>query len=155
MTKCLIFTRTDGGLTVVVPCISENDPVGFTEAQAVARALSESVPLSAKTNARVIENSDVPSDRTFRDAWKDSGSNIDVDMPKAREIWREKMRLARKPKLEALDVEYQKADEIGDQERKKLIAGLKKLLRDLTDLPAIEAAQTPEELKAIWPEELK
>ena len=38
-----------------------------------------------------IEDSVVPADRTFRAAWKEDQS---TDMPKAREIWRERMRVA-------------------------------------------------------------
>ena len=72
-------------------------------------------------------------------------------MPLAREIWRDKMRQARAPKLEALDVEYMQADEVGDASKKAIVAQKKKALRDVTSDPAIEAAQTPEELKLFWP----
>ena len=101
---------------------------------------------------------EVPTDRTFRAAWKDGVVNgvgkLDVDMPRARDIWRDKMREARAPKLAALDTDYMRADEAGDSQTKKIIAAQKQILRDITDRPAIEAAQTPEELKAVWPAEL-
>jgi hypothetical protein len=98
---------------------------------------------------------DVPADRTFRNAWTVRGSRIDCDMPKAREIWKTKMREARAPKLGALDVEYQRADERGDARSKQEIAARKQVLRDITSDPAIDAAQTTDELKAAWPDMLR
>jgi len=80
--------------------------------------------------------------------------SIKINMDKARGIWRNKMREARKPILEALDIEYQRADEDGNTQKKKEIANQKKKLRDITAIPEIDAALTPEALKAIWPVDL-
>ena len=77
---------------------------------------------------------------------------ITVNMPKARDIQRDKMRIARKPKLEALDVDFQRAIENDDATEKASIVAQKQALRDVTQDPAIEAATTPDELKAVWPE---
>ncbi len=74
---------------------------------------------------------------------------ISVDMNKARAIHRDRMRAARAPKLTALDVAFQRALETGSDT--SIIVAQKQALRDVTSDPAIEAAQTPEELKAIWP----
>ena len=38
---------------------------------------------------------------------------LTVNIPKAKDIWKDKIRVARKPKLEELDVEYQRAQEAG------------------------------------------
>jgi len=94
---------------------------------------------------------DISSDRTFRDAWIKSGEKIDVHMGKARDIWRNKMREHRAAKLAALDVDYIRADEAGDLAKKKSISARKQALRDVTKHPDIEAAQTPEQLKSVWP----
>lgn len=151
--KVIVYTRQDGGVTVILPCVSQDDPPDFSQDDALQRALKKDVPASA-TNVRLVEQGEISNDRTFRNAWKDTGSKIDVDMPKARDIWRDKMRLARAPKLIALDIQFQRADEAGNQAKKQEIASKKQILRDVTELPAIEAAQTPEELKAVWPKEL-
>ena len=74
---------------------------------------------------------------------------ISVDMNKARAIHRDRIRSARAPKLTALDVAFQRALEAGSDT--SVIVAQKQALRDVTSDPAIEAAQTPEELKAIWP----
>jgi hypothetical protein len=96
---------------------------------------------------------DENTDRYFRNAFKDTPGKgkPDVDMPKAREVHKHAMRQARRMAFVALDSEYMMADEDGDQQKKRDIALKKKALRDVTADPAIEAAQTPEELKAVWP----
>lgn len=101
-----------------------------------------------------IQDRDIPADRTYRNAWTWNGK-IEHDMVKARNIHRDRMRLARKPKLEALDISYIKADEAGNTLLKSQIAAQKQVLRDVTILPAIETAATVEQLKAVWQEILK
>jgi len=101
-----------------------------------------------------IREDEVLLDRTFRDAWTTQGDKIEHNMAKARNIHRENMRRARAGKLDALDAEYMMADEAGDQQKKREVAVKKQALRDVTALPEIETAQTVEELKAIWPDEL-
>jgi hypothetical protein len=89
----------------------------------------------------------------LRNAWRAPGGDgrVRVDMPKARELWRECMRRARAPLLARLDVEYQRADEVGDAAAKQAVAGRKKVLRDVTADVAIEMADNPEALKQCWP----
>lgn len=99
---------------------------------------------------RECAKSEIPADRYFRGAWTDTGK-IDVDMSKAREIHKDVLRSMRTPLLAALDTEYLKADETGDSAEKLQIALRKQALRNVTDSPAIAAAATPEELKAVIP----
>lgn len=74
---------------------------------------------------------------------------ITVNMAKARDIHRDKMRAARDPLFKDLDVAYMVAIERG-QDTAEIVAK-KQALRDVTKDPAIEAAQTTDELKAVWP----
>jgi len=104
--------------------------------------------------SRPIVRKELMNDYTFRGAWIDTGTKIDVDMVKARDIWRDKMREARAPILADLDTQYLKADETADTQLKTTIVEQKQVLRDITAIPEIEAAETPEALKAIWPAEL-
>jgi hypothetical protein len=76
---------------------------------------------------------------------------IKVNMTKAVEIKKNMIRGERKVKLEALDVEFMRAVEAGDTEKQAEIAAKKQALRDATDDPAITAAATPDELKAVVP----
>lgn len=116
----------------------------------LSRIIKKVLPEEA-TNVRVIEPSEIPTDRTFRNAWKDEGGSITVDMPQAREIHRDYLRKLREPKLAALDIEYMRALETGNIAEQERIAAEKQLLRDATAFPAIDAATTPEELKAAIP----
>lgn len=102
-----------------------------------------------------IDPSSIPGDRTYRNAWRLEGKAIGHDMTKAREIHRFKMRRARADLLAKADVEYMRADEAGDAAAKARTAAHKQALRDVTADPAIEAAATIEELKAVWPDILK
>lgn len=103
------------------------------------------------TSWRIIRYEDIPKDRTYRDALKDDGKSLKHDMERAREIHKGHIRLCRQDMLAALDIEYQKADEKADAKEKKRIAKEKQRLRDATDHPDIETAETTEELKAVWP----
>ena len=77
---------------------------------------------------------------------------ININMTKARDIHREKVREARNPKLAAKDVEFQRALETGADT--SAIVADKQALRDAPASAAIEAATTADELKAVWDTEL-
>ena len=71
-----------------------------------------------------------------------------IDMAKAREIHKNKIRVARKPLLEALDVEFQKAQETGASTTD--IVAKKNALRDAPADSGIAAASDTDALKAQW-----
>src|SRR5262249_31281379 len=63
---------------------------------------------------RSMPDESLPTDLTFRDAWRDNGGEaIGVDTAVCREIWRDKMRVARAPKFRELDIAFQRALETG------------------------------------------
>lgn len=103
----------------------------------------------------VVDESEIPVDRTFRNAWKADCGKITHDMDKCREIHKSKLRELRAPKLSALDVEYMRALELGDSVKMQSIAAQKQALRDVTKAPELTAAKTPDELKAAIPAILK
>ena len=71
-----------------------------------------------------------------------------VDMAKAREIHKDKIRLARAPKLAELDVEFQKALEAGSSTTD--IVAKKQALRDAPADSGIDAASDEFALKSQW-----
>ena len=89
----------------------------------------------------------VPTDRTFRGAWQYNGNAVEIDMTKAREIHKDNLRIERKPRLEALDVDYMKALEAGSGA--DAIAAKKKTLRDITADAKIANAADAAALKAL------
>jgi hypothetical protein len=70
-------------------------------------------------------------------------------MEKAKDIWRDKIRLARDPELAKLDAAFMKALETGADTT--AIVAQKQALRDAPSDLAIDAATTPDELKAVQP----
>lgn len=142
MGKRVVYTRPeDGGVSIVCPC--EGYGIDFVIAKCIPQGVSY----------EVIDEESIPKDRTFRNAWvRDGGSvPVRVDMPKARAIHRDRLRSLRTPLLEALDVQLMKAIELGQTQPIAVIRDEKQALRDVTDDPAIEQAQTPEELKSVLP----
>lgn len=160
MTLRFIYTDSKGTLWVVNAAqkrdLERHPKIGkLTDEEYRKLVYDRSIPEDATDIHEMPADWLPPTDRTFRNAWKGNGSEIVVDMGKARSLWRDRMREARAPKLAKLDVEYQKADEAGDAQRKTQIAAQKQALRDVTADPSIEAAKTPEDLKAVWPVVLK
>ena len=92
----------------------------------------------------------VPSDRHFRDAWSLSGTTITEDISAAKTLFKEKIRMARKPLLEAQDVAYMKALEAGDSSAQTTAINAKTALRDAPAAAAITNADTIAKLKAAW-----
>lgn len=123
-----------------------------TEDEFMARIAAKDVPADA-TDVRIVAAEEFP-DRTFRAAWMLSGMTVEIDMAKARDIHRDRLRVARAPLLAALDIEYQRADEADDASAKAEIVARKQVLRDITGVEQIELAKTPADLVAVWPEVL-
>jgi hypothetical protein len=107
------------------------------------------------TPFQLVEESAIPADRTFRNAWILDGDGISHDMPTAREIQKNCLRALRTPKLAALDAAFFKAFESGDVVLRADIEAEKQALRDVTKCELISEAVTPEELKAAIPDMLK
>ena len=91
---------------------------------------------------RIVNDDEVPSDRTFRNALK---YDLTVDMTKAQGITKDRLRAERAPLLTALDVQYQRAQEDGRDTT--IIISEKQRLRDVTKLA--DTATTLDELKAL------
>tara|TARA_Y100000401_G_scaffold94580_1_gene81092 strand:+ start:35 stop:295 length:261 start_codon:yes stop_codon:yes gene_type:complete len=71
-----------------------------------------------------------------------------IDMAKAKELHKNKIRQAREPKLAELDIEFQKALETGASTTD--IVAKKQALRDAPADSAIAAASDTDALKAQW-----
>ncbi len=135
----IIYTKPDGTVAVVISASGD-----------ISDAIKD-VPDS--TSYSVVDDSVVPSDRSFRNAWV--GNNIGVstatiseDITKAKEIHKTNIRTARTPKLQELDVEFQKAQETSAGIT--TIVAKKQALRDAPAAAGISTAANTTELKAQW-----
>src|SRR5262245_24715631 len=145
------FMQPNGILAIVHPAPKEaiERVLGsLTDEQYRVHVIERSIPADAQDVRELPDNWQPPTSRLLRDAWRHDS----VDMEAARGLWREHMRKVRQPLLQALDIDYQRADESGADAGRKLIAQRKQALRDVTVHPDIESAKTPEELMAVWPE---
>jgi hypothetical protein len=125
-----IIYKTEEGVAII-------HPTGELTVEEVA---AKDVP--PNTPYRIVNDDEVPSDRTFRNALK---YDLTVDMPKAQGITKDRLRQERAPLLTALDVQYQRAQEDGRDTT--IIISEKQRLRDVTKLA--DKATTLDELKAL------
>lgn len=145
----LIYTDQDGNALIVIPVPIEHlrkmpQFKNMTQEQYEAHVWERSIPEDA-IDPQELKAADIPNDRYFRNAWKQNGNKINIDMPLAREIHMNAIRIARDLKLKELDIETMKGREVQTE---------KQILRDLPVNTDLTTATTPEELKAIWPKEL-
>lgn len=154
----------DGGVSVTKPGYDDPlRPEDDTDAALLERVIARSVlgrvdsngdPICQDGIYHIVSDSDIPQDRTFREAWLCSNGSIKIDMAKARAIHLDRIRTARDEKLAALDVPWMKAVEAGDRGAQAAIAVQKQELRDIPQTLDLTEARTAGALQAIWPESL-
>ncbi len=160
MSKCLIYTDPEDGRTKIVHPAPQSrlllprgpglPPELEPEHLWLQRIAAQAIP-DGVSDVHVIEVKDLPRDRTYRDAWQHVAGKVSVHMGRARDVHRNLIREARKPLFAELDVAHLRAIESNDNELLATVAQAKQMLRDAPAHPDIEAAQTPEELKTVWP----
>jgi hypothetical protein len=133
MTQAIIFTNDNGG---VATCI----PTGEISIEAV---MEKDVPKGR--GARIVNISDLPRDNDFYDAWEMTATEVTVNLAKAKELTKARLRAEREPLLAAQDVAFQRALESGSDT--SAIVAEKQRLRDVTSLA--DAETTLEGLRAI------
>ncbi len=134
MTQVIIFQNDQGG---VATCI----PTGEISIEAV---LEKDVPKGK--GARIVNITELPNQyNDFYDAWEMTDKTVQVNMTKAKELTKKRLRMEREPLLQAQDVAFQRALEEGADT--KAIVAEKQRLRDITKLA--DTANSLEELRAL------
>ena len=129
----IIYTKSDGTVSVITPAGDVNDAI-------------KDVP--SGLSYEIVEDSAIPTDRSFRNAWKQNSKTIETDMTKAKEIHKTNIRTARVPKLAELDIEFQRALETSADT--STIIAKKQTLRDAPSASGISTAASESDLKAQW-----
>ena len=128
----IIYTNSDGGVSVV-------HPTGEVP-------ISELPARLGLTDYEIVDDEAVPTDRTFRNAWVKSGSTVNEDLPKCKEIAHERRRAAReeefKPHDELISKQIPGADTDAAEASRAAIRTKYATMQD-----AIEAATTTAEIK--------
>lgn len=152
--KKIIYTTVEGGVSIIVPAPKEaiEKVLGpLTQAEYEAHVVERSIPVDA-INVRSVEDTDIPADREFRNAWCDvtPETTIDIDLGKAKDQKLAELRKVRDVELDKLDKEFMVALEKGAD--LTAIKAKKQVLRDfpeeLKSLP-IEGVNDPEVLDMI------
>jgi hypothetical protein len=154
----IAVARPDGGVSVMqfMTLVKRNpEDKGFvrepTPENIQAEIAKANIP---STSWRIIQDTDIPQDRTFRNSWMDDGKTVTHDMTKARAIQMDRIRQARAPKLVALDAMWMKAVGQKDTVTADAIEAQRQKLRDLPQTTDLSKATDAASLKAIWPAEL-
>ena len=132
MAQVIIFSNDNGGVSVCVP-------TGELPIEAV---LAKDCP----KGAIIVDAADLPeADNDFFNAWELVDGVVSVNLDKAKELTKERLRAERAPLLAAQDVAFQRALEEGKPT--DAIVAEKQRLRDITKLA--DSAASTEELRAI------
>lgn len=149
--KKICYTNTDGILCIVHPVAKEDIErvIGeMTDEEYINHIYDRSIPSDA-LNVREIDDIEIPNGRYFRNAWKDTGK-IEVDLPKARNLHMDNLRVIRNKMLYDLDVQYLKALELKDGTDAQ-IAAQKQLLRNMPQDYPLDNISDLDELKNYIP----
>jgi hypothetical protein len=132
--QVIVFTNSDGSVSVCYP----------TGELTVEEVQVKDTPAGSV----IIENDALPNEHNeFFNAWELDGSTVSVNMDKAKELTKARLRIEREPLLVIQDVAFQRALESNSDT--SAIVAEKQRLRDITKLA--DAATTLDELKAITP----
>jgi hypothetical protein len=101
-------------------------------------------------DSRIYDESQLP-DREFINAWTIDAT---IDLERAKEVWRNKMRPVRDARLKQLDLEWMRAMEQQDYQAAAKVVVKKVELRDITKRDELKYAKTLDQVKAFWPEVL-
>ena len=130
--QVIIFTNDNGGVSVCVP-------TGELDIQAVK---AKDTP----SHSIIVDSADLPeADNDFFDAWELNDGVVSVNLNKAKELTKRRLRAERAPLLAAQDVAFQRALETGADTA--TIVAEKQRLRDITNLA--DACTTTAELRAL------
>jgi hypothetical protein len=132
--QVIIFTNDNGGVSTCIP----------TGEISIDAVMTKDVPKDR--GARIVNLADLPSQyNDFYDAWEMDATSVTVNLDKAKELTKKRLRAEREPLLAAQDVAFQRALESGADTT--AIVAEKNRLRDITGLA--DSATTLEELRAI------
>lgn len=142
----IIYTNTEGNTAVVIP--SPEWKGTMQELQALLQSRGD---MPAVDTPEIVPVTDIPSDRTLRNAWKrgEQGKKIGVNMVKGKEITHARRRAKREAQLAPLDKEIN--INMANQAAVAQIESQRQAIRNANAViqTNIDAATTPEELLAI------
>jgi hypothetical protein len=129
--QIIIFTNESGGVSVTYP----------TSELSIQEVKAKDTP----SHSIIVDSSILPEEEDFFNAWELNGSSVSVNLSKAKEITKARLRLEREPLLQEQDVLFQRALESGANTAD--IVAEKQRLRDITTLA--DSCTTTAQLRAL------
>jgi predicted DNA-binding helix-hairpin-helix protein len=132
MSKIIAFTNELGGVSICVP----------TGELSIQEVKAKDTPL----NSIIMDASELPeADNDFFNSWELVDGVVSVNIEKAKEQTKDRLRAERAPLLAAQDVAFQRALE--ESKDTATIVAEKQRLRDITNL--VDGCKTTEELRGL------
>ena len=140
-------------MQVIVLKNEDNTVSIITPAESTIDSIIDALPADSEHGIAKAQDVIDISDNDFLEArvFSTKYPYVEVDLTKAKDIWRDKLRKARKPILEQLDVEFMKALESSDSSTIKEIKEKKQELRDITQHSTLKSAKSLDKIKSFWP----
>lgn len=130
--QVIIFTNQVGGVSVCIP----------TGELSIEEVKAKDTP----TDSIIVDSASLPeSDNDFFNAWELNSGVVSVNLAKAKEITKARLRAEREPLLQQQDVLFQRAQETGANT--DAIVAEKNRLRDITS--AVDTCVNTEQLRAL------
>ena len=152
-TKRIVYTRPDGGVSVVCPA-PEYVARFTTEAEALDAIRAKDVPADA-ANVYVCDVAEVPASRRFRNCWRQAGTAPpSVSLPLARTQRMAEIRAERDKRLVASDGQIARAQDIGTPAEVAALKTYRQALRDVPqaiDLGTLPTAEALATFDLVWP----
>lgn len=117
-----------------------------TEDEFIARIAKKDVPTD---DYLVIEHTELPQDRTFRNAWTRSGRAVVCDMARASGIARDMLRAERAKRFQTLDGQWMRAMGRGETSAAAELEAKRETLRNWPADQRLPACSTPDALKGL------
>lgn len=135
MSKVIIFTNNNGGVSVCFP----------TGEIPIEQVKKEHIPVGVESF--IIDKQTLPDINYFFDAWEQLNGVISINFEKAKNITKNRLRIERAELLQQQDIAFQRALENG-QPTDQIVAE-KQRLRDLPLLA--DSCTTLDELRSLKP----
>lgn len=134
MKNVIIYTNDNGGVSVCVPT-GELD---------IEQVQAKDIPQGV--DSHIVRADTLPeADNDFFNAWEQKNGVVTVNLAKAKELTKQRLRAERAPLLAAQDVAFQRALETGAPTT--AIVAEKERLRNVTKLA--DSCETPAALRAL------
>jgi hypothetical protein len=136
MSKVIIYSNESGGMAVCVP----------TGELPIEQVQAKDIP--AGVQSFIVDRSTLPqAEDDFYDAWQQTNGTVTINLDKAKEITKKRLRFARTSLLAAQDILFQRALETGSDTT--AIVAEKQRLRNITNL--VDDCTTTAQLRNLQP----